>query len=326
MIMIGGRQVVTNDAGEEVLNNIREKVVSPIPQRVLDALRLARNKLRPDSLVSDDPDEILVDPLEQARVVRQVATGLVYRWNWKGIPNELRLRWLAARKNWHSELRYKMLQGELHLDSAKLCEEAARRAHGELPSSPDLPNWPAENWCAWRDIKDQCKPQPEARWIDEWLAHDAAEWAVSNGGILWYGMREFGSKVGQITGLEVFGEGAGPRLAQAMEEGKITGDRSIILSIKAHGRGTNGLQFIYDTNGIVNTMASARWYQQVLGRTRRDGQQSSEVSTEVWLHTSELRSTFQQALTCSEYVQDMTTEAQMLIDGWRGYTCSLRDY
>jgi len=325
-IIIGGRQIVTNDAGDEVVNDIREKVVPPIPQRVLDALRLARNKLRPDSMVSDDPDEILVDPLEQARVVRQVATGLVYRWNWKGIPTELRLRWLAARKAWHSELRYKMLQGELHLDSAKLCEEAARRAYEELPSSPDLPNWPAENWRAWRDIRDQCKPKPEARWIDEWLAEDAAQWAVSNGGIVWYGMREFGSKLGELTGLEVFGEGTGARLAEMMEEGKLSDERSIIASINAHGRGTNGLQYTYDTQLIINTMASARKYQQTFGRLRRDGQQSSVVSTEICLHTSELRSTFQQALTCSEYVQDMTTEAQMLIDGWRGYTCSLRDY
>lgn len=325
-IIIGGRQIIRTDAGEEVVNDIREKVVENIPPRVLKALELARAKLRPDSLVSDDPDEILVDPLEQARVVRQVATGVFYRWRWDDTPRELALKWLAARKAWHSELRWKMLQGEVHLDSAKLCEEAARRAYGELPSSPELPNWRAETWPAWRDIKDACNPKTEAKWIDEWLAHDAADWAMTNGGIVWYGMREFGSKIGELTGLEVFGEGTGARLAEMMERGEITDEKSVIMSIKAHGRGTNGLQYIYDTQSIVNTMASARWFQQVLGRTCRDGQQSSAVSTEIYLHTSELRSTFQQALTCGEYVQDITTEDQMLIRGWRGYSHSLRDY
>lgn len=314
IIMIGGRQIIMTDAGDVVENDIREKVAPAIPPLVQEALRKARGNLRPDSLVSEDDDEILLDPLEQARVVRQVATGVFYRWKWDGIPRPLARRWLAARKAWHSELRYKMLRGEAQLDSPKLCTDAARRAYGELPRSPNLPEWRAEHYLAWRDIKDQCNPKTEAKWIDEFLVRDAADWALSNRGIIWYGMVEFAQRLGQLTGLPVFGENS----AKALSE--VTGEETVIASIKSHGRGTNGLQFVYDAQNVINTFASARMYQQVLGRLCRDGQQSSTVSMEVYLHTSELRSTFEQAITRAKYVKDVTKEEQMLLLGWKGYT------
>lgn len=321
IIMIGGRQVVRTDAGEEVLNDIRERPAPAIPQIVLDALDLARNNLRPDSLVSDDPDEILNDPLEAARVVRQVATGVFYRWKWDGIPRELALRWLAARRAWNSELRYRMLRGEVNLDSEKLCTDAARRAHGDLPRDPRLPEWPAATWPAWRDIKDLCHPKTEAKWLHRFLVEDAAEWACSNRGVMWYQMVEFARELGRITGLKVFGENSNEK-----EIEDLTGEDTVIMSTKSHGRGLNGLQFIYDHQAVINTLASARMYQQLLGRMRRDGQQSNVVQTDVWLHTRELRATFEQALRRGEYVKDLTTEDQMLIEGWRGFAGPLRDH
>lgn len=262
IIMIGGRQIIRTDAGDEVINDIREKVAPEIPSRVLDGLDKARDFFRPDTLAADakddDVDEIMVDPLEQARVVRQVATGVFYRWNWDGVERELANKWLAARRLWHGELRYKMLRGETHLDSAKLCEDAAKRAWGDAEPNPNLPNWKADHWPAWRDIRDACSPRQEAVWLDKWLVHDAAEWAASNRGIVWYGMVEFARELGKVTGLKVYGEGSAKELAEA------TGEQSIITSIKSHGRGTNGLQFIYDQQLIINTLASARMYQQCL--------------------------------------------------------------
>lgn len=324
-IMIGGERIIRTDAGELVECDVREKVVDEIPQRVLDALHKARNSLRPDSMVSDDPDEIIVDELEQARVVRQIALGVFYRWDWKGVSRPLALEWLAKRRAWNAELREKMLQGEPLLDSEKLCTDAAKRAWGDLPRSPDLPEWRARNWPAWRDIQDRCKPETVAEWIDKWLVHDVADWACSNKGIVWYCMREFAMELGKLTGLKVYGEGSGAELAEGLETGKITGEETIIASLKSHGRGTNGLQFIFDTNGIINAIASARMTQQVLGRTCRDGQQSSVVTTDVWLHTREIRSSFDDALRRAVYVQDMTSEEQMLLRGWRGYQADLRD-
>ncbi|MGN6106818.1 MAG: hypothetical protein ACTHU0_17045 [Kofleriaceae bacterium] len=322
IIMIGGRQVITTDASDEVVNDIRERSAPPIPPIVLKALGLARNSLRPDTLAGDEFDEILVDPLEQARVVRQIATGVFYRWRWDGYPQDLVKRWLRARREWHSELRRKMLQGEALLDSAKLCEDAARRAWGDLPKQPDLPEWRAEAWPAWRDVKDLCKPRTEAVWLDDFLVRDAANWASSNRGIVWFGMVEFAQRLGQLTGLPVFGEGS----EKALEQHLAAKDTTMIASIKSHGRGRNGLQYIYDQQLVVNTLASARMFQQLFGRLRRDGQQSSVVSTEIYLHTRELRSTLEQALRRGEYVQDVTTESQMLLDGWNGYSSALADY
>lgn len=326
IIMIGGRQIIRTDAGEIVENDIREKIAPKIPPKVLEALYKIRNNLRPDSLVSEEKDEIILDPLEQARYVRQIATGVFYVWNWKGIPREVSLEWLARRRAWYSELRSKMLRGEVLLDSEKLCTDAAKRAWGDLPKDPSLPEWKADAWPDWRDFKDRCDPSTEAKWLDEFLVHDAADWACSNKGIVWYGMREFAQKLGKLTGLRVFGEGSGAELARGLETGQITGEDTILASIASHGRGTNGLQYIYDTQAVVNTFASARRYQQCLGRLCRDGQQSARVSMEVYLHTQELRATFEDALVKADYVQDVTSEEQMLIRGWRGYHCELGHY
>jgi hypothetical protein len=322
VIMIGGRQVIRTDAGDEIENDIRDKSVPPPPERVLKALDLARSSLRPDSMVSDDPDEILNDPLEQARVVRQIALGVFYRWDWQGIDYDLAQRWLAARRNYNSELRYKMLQGEVLLDSAKLCEDAARRFHGDLPRDPDLPMWDSRYWPAWRDIREACDPKTVAEWIDKWLVEDIANWATSNRGIVWYTMSEFADELGRLTGLPVFGDSSEKALERELET---RGDRTIICSIKAHGRGRNGLQFLYDTQCVPGSLASARVAQQLFGRLCRDGQQSSVVTTDMCLHTRELRTSFETALRCGEFVQDITTEEQMLLRGWRGYTTQLRD-
>lgn len=318
-IILGGRNIVRTLAGDEVENNICEKPAPKLPERVLEALAKARNSFRPDSMVSDDEDEIMNDPLEIARVVRQIATGVFYRWKWNGVPRWLALDWLAKRRAWNAELSEKRLQGVPLLDSEKLCTDAAKRYWGDADRLPGLPEWRAENWPAWRDIKDQCNPKTEALLVDDFLIKDAAAWAAQNRGIIWYGMREFGARLAQETGLKVYGEG----MKGSIEN--ITGDEPVIMSIKSYGRGTNGLQFLYDKQLVINTLASARWFQQVLGRLCRDGQESNLVNMELYLHTRELRTTFEQAIDRGTFVEDMTDEEQMLIRGWRGYSTQLAD-
>lgn len=317
VIMIEGRQVIVNAAGREVKMDIREKDAPPIPTIVAEALARARDFLRPDTLAPDAPDEatdeILVDPLEQARVVRQVATGMFYRWKYpRGEPRELVLEWLAARKAWHGELRYKMLRGEAQLDSEALCRAAAQRAWGDIPPDVNLPYWKADHWPKWRDIADRVKPETEAVRLHPYLVEDAAEWGTSNRGILWYGMVEFATWLGELTGLKVYGMGSEKAIAD------VKGDRSCIASIKSHGRGRDGLQFAFDNQLVINTLASARMYQQLLGRLHRQGQKSDTVNTEIYLHTPELRSTLDQAFRRGEYVEGTTGEEQKLIEGWTG--------
>lgn len=95
------------------------------------------------------------------------------------------------------------------------------------------------------------------------------------------------------------------------------GNRSIICSIKSNGRGRDGMQHVFDRQLIVNSMASATGFEQLLGRMHRRGQRSGLVSTEIYLHTPELRKSLDQAIRRSRYVRDILGADQKLLDGWK---------
>lgn len=305
---------VTIHGGTEAVNiQVREATVNHIPDIVLQALEKVRNFQRPDTLAGSLDDEELVDALAQAKTAQEVATGMFYRWIFPhGEPIDLIKEWFAARKLWNKEVRTKLMEGEVYLDSPKLCENAAKRAHGDMEPDPKRPEWRALHWPRWRDVKDRVRPATEAVRLHPFLAEDAARWGLQNRGIIWYGMVEFAQWIRELSGLEV--HGGGPNAGKRLRE-EVDGSRSIIASIKSHGRGRDGLQHIFHEQLVANTPASARQWQQLLGRLHRRGQKMEEVLTHVYLHTPELRKAFAQALRRGEYVEGTFGERQKLLQG-----------
>lgn len=279
-VMIEGRQVITTESGERVELDVRERQAPPVPERIQEALNQVKNFVRPDKMVGGEDDEIIEDQLERARTAREVASGMMYRWIFpRGEPAALKQQWFAARKAWHAELREKVLKGAPQLDSKKLCENAAMRAWGFAPRSIELPDWHAKTFVDWYRIKDQVKPKPKAERLDSYIVDDAARWAYEHaigqcehcaqykrrGGIIWYGMREFAHWLAQrareLYGLilPIYGEGSGEKIIEDED-----GSRSVIASLKSHGRGRNGLQFMFSHQLIAQSPANARMWQQCL--------------------------------------------------------------
>jgi hypothetical protein len=319
IVSTGSTVIQAGSEEKEVDIVIREKEAPPLPQIIQDALAKVRMFQRPDTLVGSYDDEELTDIMAQARCAQEVASGVFYRWKFpprNGVPQEEATvrEWYAARKLWNREVRLKSQQGEMFLDSPMLCEHAAMRAWGDAPKRNDRPEWKADHWPRWRDVKDKVYYEQEAKWLDDYLAKDAAEWALENRGIVWYGMAEFGRGVARLSGLPLHtgGQGAGERLRAE------TGKHSIIASIKSHGRGRDGLQHIFDHQLIVQTMSSATGFEQLLGRAHRRGQKSDVVTTEIYLHTPELRKAFEQALNRSNFVRDIMGSNYKLTKGWQG--------
>jgi hypothetical protein len=317
-VMSSGRQVITNSAGEEVKITIKERVAPPIPERIQQALKIIRKGRRPETLVGGKYDDIFETPMQQVTCARVVATGILHYWIFpNGEPDELIDEWFLARSMWFSELRRYMLGGRLYLDSQKLCENAAKRAWGDLPHDANLPEWPAENWPRWRDIMNRVEPEAKAARLDSFLVDDCAAWAVEKRGIIWYEVREFATwvqeRAQELYGvhLPIFGEGAGAEIV------KERGDRSIIASLEAHGRGRDRLQFSFSNNILAQLPSSDRRLQQFLARTHRRGQQATEVSTELYQHTEEIQASLDSILRKGEYVEAVTGEARKFIEGWR---------
>lgn len=279
---------------------IRErKVVAP--ENIREAINQVRTWVRPDG-------EELVEATDQARCIREVASGFYYHWVFGNEPRELIEDWFAKRKAFNRELREKIQEGREFLDSRLLCERAAERAMQEPAYEGELPTWWAPSWPNWRDIRDEVKHDQRAKWLDDFLARDAAEWAKEHTGIVWCLSSAFGQKVAQLSGLPYHGGGPGAEERILAEKG----DRSIVVSMKAHSEGRDGLQLKFSKQLVAEMPAGGKAWGQMLGRLCRRGQTADEIETWVYLHYGEAKDALRRALTQSEFVSDMTPTESLL--------------
>jgi hypothetical protein len=294
--------ITTEEAAVSTPLVVTEKAAPPVPTDVEQALLQLRHTMqRPDG-------EELVDGLAVAKCARELACGFYYRWIYpKGEPEALITEWFEKRKAWHKELRGFLIQRREHLDSEKLATDAARRYWGDMDC--EGPQWQAQHWPAWRDIADKVDPSTQAVRLNDYLVRDAAEWALQNRGIVWYGHREVGLWIAQLSGLNMHEGGANARERILSE----TGNKSIIASIKSHGRGRDGLQYRFRDQLIASPPASPTAWEQLLGRLHRTGQEAESIRALYYAHTKELRAAVLGALTKAGTVQGLLGQSQKLL-------------
>lgn len=315
---------VAGGQGEEVRLDIREKEAPALPPIIEEALRYVRKGERPDLLIPQVRPEMAPlikanDPLEDAlaiaRAAQEVSTGVLYYLTFpRGEPESLIKEWFARKSAYYSAVRAKTYEGETYLDSAMLCEHAAMRFYGQADKRPDRPDWECREWLPWLEIRDQVQPKSESCVLHDFVAQDAVEWGQEQPGIIWYTMRALAERMQQLSGFSLHDGGTGAEKRLRAEKG----DRSIICSIRSNGRGRDGLQLVFDRQIVLNPPASATMWEQLLGRAHRRGQKSSVVTTEIYMHTPELRKGVQQAARRSKYVNDILGAEQKLLLGWGG--------
>lgn len=281
-----------------------------IPKTVADALAALRKKaLRPDGMVYPDA-------MQKAAGALQISAGFYYRYRFPlvhGKPQDEALirEYLMTRSAWNSEVRKAIKSRRVNFDSERLARNAAERYHGDRPRQGKLPVWASTVYPAWRDIEDRVVVETEAIWLDDWLARDAAKWALEhsgprNSGIVWYNMRAFGEKVAEHSGLNLHGGGPDSDALIAREKG----DRSIIMSIGSHGTGRDGLQYKYHKQLIGNFPDNNELAEQLLGRLHRDGQYHDTVLGWIYTHTPELARKVNVALIQAGYVEATSDSEQ----------------
>lgn len=282
---------------------IAEKQAPPTPKIIEGALRDLRNDmLRPDGVE-------LVSGLEVAACAKQLACGFYYRWVFpRNEPRELIERWFEARKEWGAEMRAKMAPRLEGMDSIKLVTDAARRYWGDLEGPG--PRWKSERWPAWRDLEPQVKPKTgDAVRLSDFLARDAAQWALQNKGIVWYSHKELGLWISELSGLPLHEGGSKARELILAEKG----DRSIVASIDSHGRGRNGLQFRFSDQLITSMPSSGSRSEQLLGRLHRAGAEAEAIRALYYAHTEELQRAFAQAIARAVYVEQTMGQEQKIL-------------
>jgi len=262
-----------------------------VPQRIKDLLEdLREQQVRPDL-------EILTEPAERAACARQIAMGFYYFWKYpRGEPQELIEEWFAKRQAWNACVRAELESPRPGLDTPGLLENAAVAGA-----------WACPAWPMWRDVRSKVEPETDARWLDDFIVQDAAAWALDSPGIVWYTHRTLGLAIEKATGLPRYGEGEDASRLIAREDGS----RSIIASVRAHGTGKNLQRF--SRNLITCSPAGGRDFEQLLARTHRSGQQAEQVTAEVYLHTEELLSAFDNAIAEAKNVFETHGTPQRLL-------------
>lgn len=306
--------VATREASVATGLVLRERKAPKMPEGLAKALAKMRGTwTRPDG-------EELVDVLQVAKSARELALGFFYRWRFpRGEPEEMILRWFAARKAWHRELRLKLEHPEEHLDSPFLCENAAARALDGYRGP--LPVWRTATFAAWRTVRALVQPVPDTVWLDDppegfeaipdadYLVRDAADWLRHHRGIVWYEHEAFGARLAEVTRL--------PRHAGGLDaEARILaedGSRSLIASLKAHGTGRDGLQRLFAKQLFVPLPSSGDACEQNLGRLHRIGQDADEVETWAYRHVPEFRDGIDKAFAEARYIETTIGTRQKLL-------------
>lgn len=304
-----------------------------ISERKVEAPEVVKRHLADLEATWTRPDgEELIDAMSIGRCARELSCGFYYRWRWpRKEPVEVIERWLKARKEWHKELREKLKLSRPHMDSPLLCAKAAirwykgythveRDAEGnevgrrEIPPrsvAGPLPVWPSLCWPEWEEVRDSAKPETEAVWLDDFLVEDCLAWLAEGPGLLWYEFDGLAQRIRQL-GRERSCRfvHAGPGHDGNQQVLSLSGSESVIASIRAHGTGKNLQQFA--RNLVANPPSSGSEWEQLIGRTHRQGQKADEVSIEVYRHTEPMMRAVEKARDLSEYIEESFGATQKL--------------
>jgi hypothetical protein len=290
---------------------IKERKPPPMPEKVREKLHEVRTKkIRPDG-------ELLTDALEVAKTAREVACGFYLYWNFPGAkpedfeePNGKIPVWFKHRQAWNREVRDELTTYKQGLDSEGLLKDAARRALAGYEG--DKPVWHSETWEAWAALEKTVPHETRTAWLDDWLARDAAAWAleqerIGRPGIVWVLNPSMGHLIAKLAGRPYYGQGKEAEIAIGIERG----DRSIVASIGSHHKGRN-LQ-AFNANLVTQPPSAADIWEQLIGRTHRSLQRAREVTVEVYLHTPELADGFAVAMGRAKYANGTIRADQKLL-------------
>jgi len=208
----------------------------------------------------------------------------------------------------------RILKGERFLDSPKLCADAARRYHGEIPPVPGLPEWRSEHWKEWCEVRDTVHPQKAAARLHDYLVRDAIAWAREHTGIIWYSTVELAEWIHELSGIPVYGGGPD---AEAQIERLIRSPRagSVLASMNSPWSGARRLA------GQVRRAARAQRpvirpsQPATLRALHRRGQKADTVRSYIYVHTDELREAHEQAIRRSDYAETLFKQRQKLTMG-----------
>lgn len=232
------------------------------------------------------PDEEFTEAADLWRHAREMANGFYYKWETPA-PED----WLEARREFNAFVRG-ILHGSRTYDTMGQVKEA-------FGARPEVANW--------RALENTFEPVTVPVWFDATVVEAASGWAQTTGGLVWVEHTAVGDRLEDVYGLPYFGE-----------QGRTRDGRSILhhvgsaaVSQKAVSRGFN-LQHKWHRNLILNATPIGTRYEQLMGRTHRQGQPQDTVYFTIVVTVAEQLAGFKQAQADALYEQQTTGQKQKL--------------
>lgn len=230
----------------------------------------------------------------KAEKENQLLHGFYYSLDWpNGQPD---MDYINARSRWSSMLKRELeFNAREEYDSPALIEQAVNR--GEV-QDPDL-QAALEIWKLERRKK---LPPKVVNWVSDYLLEQIAKWVKKQSGslLIWTAYDAFGERLSQFLKVPYYGAGSTKPTAKVA-----------VASAEAHGTGAN-LQY-YANQLITSPVLSGAAWEQLLGRTHRQGQLADEVEAHIFMHRERYKRKWREALEESKYLQESTGQQQKLL-------------
>lgn len=232
------------------------------------------------------------EAVEMWRYARQLALGIHYIWDPRP-PKE----WMNARREWHAFVR-ETLSHSRTLDTELQVRMAVKRGALETPTLG-----------AWEAVAPSYTPCSKALWHDSSALEVCQKWIEKGPGIVWTEHTFFAEELARRTGLAYFGDQGKDATGRPIE---LADPKSaVIASIAANSTGRN-LQ-AWSRNLVTSPPAGADAWEQLLGRTHRDGQTADEVTVDVLFGCYEHADAWTKALAGAEAARDTLGQPQKLL-------------
>lgn len=226
---------------------------------------------------------------------RELALGMYNVWDPRP-PVE----WLRARSEWAAYVR-EVLKTSRTLDSELMVRDAV--LDGRHPEGAGILE-------AWLRIAPTFTIQPRPEWHGTFALEACERWMKQAPGIVWTGHTFFAQELARRTGAPYYGPGGVDSRGRPIEAEN--GKSPIIASIAANSTGRN-LQRAFSRNLITAPTSSGKTWEQLLGRTHRDGQTADEVIVDVLLGCREHYDALVRARAGAAANEQMTGHSQKLL-------------
>lgn len=231
------------------------------------------------------------EAVELWRHARELALGFHYVWSPRP-PSD----WLDARREWASFVR-RVIGRSRSLDTELQVVHAVD--DGKVDDAGLLE--------AWRSLRPTFKPHTEVVWHDSSALEFCAKWMERGAGIVWCEHVLFAEALSKAVSRPYFGANGVDAGGSTIEQA--TG--AVIASVAANSTGRN-LQK-WSRNLITSCPMNAPIWEQLLGRTHRDGQRADTVEVDVMIGCSEHVNGFERARGAARAQLDMLGHTQKLL-------------